>query len=58
MIEAALAHVDKNTVRKAYNRAEYLKHRIELMCWWSDHIENSAKGSLSVTAEIQLCKAV
>lgn len=58
VIEAALAHVDKNTVRKAYNRAEYLKHRIELMCWWSDHIENSAKGSLSVTAEIKLRKVV
>ena len=58
VIEAALAHVDKNTVRKAYNRAEYLKHRIELMCWCSDHIENSAKGSLSVTAEVQLRKAI
>jgi len=58
VIEAALAHVDKNAVRKAYNRAEYLKHRIELMCWWSDHIENSAKGSLSITAEVQLRKVV
>ncbi len=52
VIEAALAHVDKNTVRKAYNRAEYLKHRIELMTWWSNHIEEAAKGSLSVTDNI------
>ncbi|MDT0602548.1 integrase domain-containing protein [Thalassotalea castellviae] len=52
VIEAALAHVDKNTVRKAYNRAEYLKHRTELMTWWSEHIEECAKGSLSVTASV------
>ncbi|MCJ8349175.1 integrase domain-containing protein [Moritella sp.] len=58
VIEAALAHVDKNTVRKAYNRAEYLKHRIDLMCWWSDHIENSAKGSFSITAGIKLRKVI
>lgn len=58
VIEAALAHVDKNTVRKVYNRAEYLKHRIKLMCWWSEHIENSAKGNLSVIAGIKLRKVV
>lgn len=34
VIEAALAHSDKNEVRKAYNRAIYLKQRIELMNYW------------------------
>ncbi|RWX54089.1 integrase domain-containing protein [Photobacterium chitinilyticum] len=38
VIEAALAHVDKNEVRRAYNRAEYLEKRRELMTWWSNHI--------------------
>ncbi|PMG31361.1 integrase [Shewanella sp. 10N.286.52.C2] len=38
VIEAALAHVDKNEVRRAYNRAEYLERRRVLMCWWSKHI--------------------
>ncbi|WP_413284187.1 integrase domain-containing protein [Vibrio sp. MA40-2] len=52
VIEAALAHVDKNAVRKAYNRSEYLKHRTELMTWWSNHIENASKGSLSITNNI------
>jgi len=33
-IEAALAHTDKNEVRKAYNRSIYLKQRKELMAWW------------------------
>ncbi|EEX42707.1 integrase domain-containing protein [Vibrio furnissii] len=48
VIEAALAHVDKNEVRKAYNRAEYLEQRRKLMCWWSDHITASAEGNVSL----------
>jgi len=47
VIEAALAHVDKNEVRRAYNRAEYLERRRVLMYWWSQHIENSATGKVS-----------
>lgn len=34
VIEAALAHTDKNEVRRAYNRSTYLEQRKELMCWW------------------------
>ncbi|EIQ6069744.1 tyrosine-type recombinase/integrase [Salmonella enterica subsp. enterica serovar Infantis] len=34
VIEAALAHSDKNEVRRAYNRSTYLLKRIELMNWW------------------------
>ena len=34
VIEAALAHSDKNEVRRAYNRSTYLTKRIELMDWW------------------------
>jgi integrase len=49
VIEAALSHVDKNEVRRAYNRAEYLESRRELMCWWSEHIQQASMGSLSVT---------
>jgi integrase len=44
VIEAALAHVDKNEVRRAYNRAEYLERRRKLMCWWSEHIEQAQTG--------------
>ena len=38
VIETALAHVDSNTVRAAYNRAEYLERRRTMMEWWSNHI--------------------
>ncbi|UDD13722.1 tyrosine-type recombinase/integrase [Klebsiella pneumoniae] len=38
VIEAALAHSDKNEVRKAYNRSTYLLQRKELMMWWGTEI--------------------
>lgn len=49
VVEACLAHVDKNEVRKAYNRATYLEQRIKAMAWWSKHIENASQGNLSLT---------
>ncbi|TVP12311.1 integrase domain-containing protein [Shewanella sp. KCT] len=54
LIESALAHVDQNQVRAAYNRSDYLERRREMMCWWSGHIDEAAKGSLSVTGIKQL----
>ena len=48
VIEAALAHVDKNQIRAAYNRSDYYEKRKELMSWWSDHIERSSQGSVSI----------
>lgn len=33
VIEAALAHSDRNEVRKAYNRSTYLEQRRALMDW-------------------------
>ncbi|MFM2482841.1 integrase domain-containing protein [Celerinatantimonas sp. YJH-8] len=49
LVEAALAHVEKNQVRGAYNRTDYLERRIPMMCWWSEHIEKASQGSLSIT---------
>ncbi|EGQ9977500.1 tyrosine-type recombinase/integrase [Vibrio parahaemolyticus] len=48
IIEAALAHVDKNEVRKAYNRAEYLEQRRKLMSWWSSHITSASNCNTSL----------
>ncbi|CAM7148112.1 Integrase/recombinase, includes phage integrase [Enterobacter kobei] len=41
VIEAALAHIEKNEVRRAYNRSTYLKKRKGLMNWWGNFIVNS-----------------
>ena len=50
LIEVALAHVDKDEVRSAYNRADYIERRRPMMIWWSEHIQHAATGSLSVSA--------
>ena len=39
VIELLLAHVEKNQVRAAYNRAEYLDERREILQWWADHLD-------------------
>ncbi|MER2514566.1 MAG: tyrosine-type recombinase/integrase [Nitrosomonas ureae] len=44
-IERQLAHGEKNEVRGAYNRAEYLPERKRIMTWWSDHLEAIEKGA-------------
>jgi integrase len=49
LIESALAHVDGNQVRSAYNRTDFLERRRPMMSWWSGHIEEASKGSLSVS---------
>lgn len=41
VIEAALAHSDKNEVRRAYNRSIYLDKRIELMNWWGAFVRRT-----------------
>lgn len=51
IIEAALAHVGKNKVRNAYNRAIYLERRKPMMQWWSDHIEKAATGNMSLAGQ-------
>jgi integrase len=41
VIETALSHVDKDEVRRAYNRALYLEQRKELLNWWGLFVMNS-----------------
>ncbi|MBM9514370.1 tyrosine-type recombinase/integrase [Desulfogranum marinum] len=46
VIEKALAHEQRNKVRAAYHRSEYLPQRRELMQWWADllqHLEHGAE---------------
>lgn len=38
-IEAALAHVERNEVRKAYNRGLYWDERVRLTEWWADELD-------------------
>ena len=51
VIEAALAHIGKDEVRNAYNRAIYLERRKPLMQWWSEHIEKAATGNMTLASK-------
>ena len=39
LIERQLAHAERNAVRAAYNHAEYLPQRREMMQWWADWLD-------------------
>lgn len=58
VIESALAHKDKNEVRAAYNRAEYLERRRVVMGWWSDYIERAATGNVSLSGQYRALSLV
>ena len=40
IIELQLAHIERNEVRAAYNRAQRLPDRAQLMQWWGDYLES------------------
>ncbi len=40
IIERQLSHLDGNSVRASYNRAEYMPERKEMMTWWSNHLDS------------------
>lgn len=46
IIELALAHVDKNTIRATYNNALYLEKRREMLEWWAEYVEKTGKFSI------------
>ena len=40
VIEAQLAHAEKNSIRNAYNRAQYLPERRTMMQEWADYLDS------------------
>jgi len=40
-IEWVLAHSEKNEVRAAYNRAQYLEQRRQILQWWADQLDEA-----------------
>ena len=49
MIEAQLAHAVKDANGRAYNRTQYLKHRIDMMQKWADYLDKLAAGADVIT---------
>ena len=46
IIERQLAHQERNAVRAAYNRAEYLAERRAMMKHWANHLGNLVRGDV------------
>ncbi len=45
VIEKSLAHEEKNKIKRAYNRAEYLMQRKQLMQWWGNRLQALEYGA-------------
>lgn len=45
VIERQLAHAERNAVRAAYNRAQHLPERRELMQAWADYLDGLTNGA-------------
>ena len=43
-IERQLAHVDADSVRRAYARADFLDERVRMMNWWADRCDELRRG--------------
>jgi len=43
-IERQLAHVDGDSVRRAYARAEFWDERVRMMTWWADRCDELRRG--------------
>jgi integrase len=54
VIESALAHVDSNETRRAYNRTTYLERRRKVMEWWSNYIDQAATGKVTISSHKHL----
>ncbi|MBV1883725.1 MAG: tyrosine-type recombinase/integrase [Pseudomonadales bacterium] len=44
VIERQLAHGERNKVRAAYNQAQYLEDRTDMMQWWADYLDTQLEG--------------
>jgi integrase len=45
VIERQLAHGERNRVRAAYNRSQYLAERTEMMQWYADYLDGLKAGA-------------
>jgi integrase len=47
-IERQLAHVDSDSVRRAYARADFWEERVRMMAWWANQCEEMRRGGLVI----------
>jgi integrase len=47
-IEAQLAHVEGNSIRRAYARAQFWEERVRMMAWWADRLDELRRGGEAI----------
>ena len=47
-IERQLAHVDNDSVRRAYARADFWEERVRMMAWWAERCEEMRRGGVVI----------
>ena len=52
-IERQLAHGEQNSVRAAYNRAQYLPERVKMLQWWADYLDSLKAGAVIVPFQLK-----
>ena len=57
-IERQLAHVDGDSVRRAYARAEFWDERVQMMAWWADRCEALRRGGVVIPLMSQGASAI
>ncbi len=50
-IERQLAHVDNDSVRRAYARADFWEERVRMMTWWAERCEEMRRGGMVAALE-------
>ncbi|WP_372836655.1 tyrosine-type recombinase/integrase, partial [Pontibacterium sp.] len=43
-VERQLAHIESKGERRAYNHAQYLDERREMLQWWADFLDGAVSG--------------
>ncbi|PJG86441.1 integrase arm-type DNA-binding domain-containing protein [Conservatibacter flavescens] len=46
LIEVALSHINQDRIRMAYNRADYLKQRFQILQAWADFVDECSQGAI------------
>lgn len=54
VVERQLAHIERNKVRAAYHRAEYLDDRRTMMDWWGEFVAGAEGGASVVPMRSQI----
>lgn len=53
-IERQLAHAERNKIRAAYNRGEYLDERKKIMSWWSSYVESKTIKVIPIYSNLRV----